>query len=116
MIRRPPRTTRTDTLVPYTTLFRSDHAAADDDHVTRNLREFERAGRIDDDLLVVIDLDAGKRGHRRAGRDDDILGAIRLARHFDGIFRGELGIALQPVDLVLLEQELDAAEIGRAHV
>src|SRR3546814_11928764 len=27
MIRRPPRSTRTDTLVPYTTLFRSAHAA-----------------------------------------------------------------------------------------
>src|SRR3546814_11439812 len=25
MIRRPPRSTRTDTLVPYTTLFRSEH-------------------------------------------------------------------------------------------
>src|SRR3546814_2301940 len=38
MIRRPPRSTRTDTLFPYTTLFRSprtlrdrDQAAADDD-------------------------------------------------------------------------------------
>src|SRR3546814_20976201 len=28
-IRRPPRSTRTDTLVPYTTLFRSDDRAAD---------------------------------------------------------------------------------------
>src|SRR3546814_5447401 len=28
MIRRPPRSTRTDTLFPYTTLFRSAHAAA----------------------------------------------------------------------------------------
>src|SRR3546814_2152066 len=27
MIRRPPRSTRTDTLFPYTTLFRSSHAA-----------------------------------------------------------------------------------------
>src|SRR3546814_1547012 len=27
MIRRPPRSTRTDTLFPYTTLFRSDNAA-----------------------------------------------------------------------------------------
>src|SRR3546814_10599212 len=26
MIRRPPRATRTDTLLPYTTLFRSDHS------------------------------------------------------------------------------------------
>src|SRR3546814_1994325 len=29
MIRRPPRSTRTDTLFPYTTLFRSDPALAD---------------------------------------------------------------------------------------
>src|SRR3546814_3381103 len=29
MIRRPPRSTRTDTLFPYTTLFRSDHAEGD---------------------------------------------------------------------------------------
>src|SRR3546814_16936783 len=28
MIRRPPRSTRTDTLFPYTTLFRSDQTAA----------------------------------------------------------------------------------------
>src|SRR3546814_3074326 len=30
MIRRPPRSTRTDTLFPYTTLFRSRHHAAGD--------------------------------------------------------------------------------------
>src|SRR3546814_2061442 len=29
MIRRPPRSTRTDTLFPYTTLFRSDHDPPD---------------------------------------------------------------------------------------
>src|SRR3546814_10792856 len=29
MIRRPPRSTRTDTLFPYTTLFRSEYAEAD---------------------------------------------------------------------------------------
>src|SRR3546814_4679131 len=32
MIRRPPRSTRTDTLFPYTTLFRSDHV-----HVHRDI-------------------------------------------------------------------------------
>src|SRR3546814_15777208 len=32
MIRRPPRSTRTDTLVPYTTLFRSGHGHDDEDH------------------------------------------------------------------------------------
>src|SRR3546814_11314588 len=33
MIRRPPRSTRTDTLVPYTTLFRSLHAGPYEDAV-----------------------------------------------------------------------------------
>src|SRR3546814_7597986 len=32
MIRRPPRSTRTDTLFPYTTLFRSDLPARYDEH------------------------------------------------------------------------------------
>src|SRR3546814_19451647 len=39
MIRRPPRSTRTDTLFPYTTLFRSLHAAA--------LHANARADRVD---------------------------------------------------------------------
>src|SRR3546814_9065231 len=34
MIRRPPRSTRTDTLVPYTTLFRSAGSAAGEDETT----------------------------------------------------------------------------------
>src|SRR3546814_13311297 len=33
MIRRPPRSTRTDTLFPYTTLFRSALATADQPHL-----------------------------------------------------------------------------------
>src|SRR3546814_15874356 len=33
MIRRPPRSTRTDTLFPYTTLFRSGGADLADDHL-----------------------------------------------------------------------------------
>src|SRR3546814_21195934 len=37
MIRRPPRSTRTDTLFPYTTLFRSGHEATDENGST--LRE-----------------------------------------------------------------------------
>src|SRR3546814_4603670 len=38
MIRRPPRSTRTDTLFPYTTLFRSEIAAAPDPHRTIDMR------------------------------------------------------------------------------
>src|SRR3546814_3336733 len=40
MIRRPPRSTRTDTLFPYTTLFRSVHAGLGDGHPG------SRAGRL----------------------------------------------------------------------
>src|SRR3546814_14254036 len=43
MIRRPPRSTRTDTLCPYTTLFRSDDAvAARDRPQVRWARPFDR--------------------------------------------------------------------------
>src|SRR3546814_14023534 len=50
MIRRPPRSTRTDTLFPYTTLFRSDHAilrtieavASFQDRATQKRPLFER--------------------------------------------------------------------------
>src|SRR3546814_11444277 len=41
MIRRPPRSTRTDTLFPYTTLFRSEHLAEALDHLGQARREFE---------------------------------------------------------------------------
>src|SRR3546814_17953987 len=53
MIRRPPRSTRTDTLCPYTTLFRSDRriagrllsrAEAADPTITRDLQRLYRAG------------------------------------------------------------------------
>src|SRR3546814_13886035 len=44
MIRRPPRSTRTDTLFPYTTLFRSSHAPA---HAFA-LREASRAAPASD--------------------------------------------------------------------
>src|SRR3546814_1686826 len=43
MIRRPPRSTRTDTLFPYTTLFRSGDAA-----LARILRNAEDAAQGDD--------------------------------------------------------------------
>src|SRR3546814_7372222 len=40
MIRRPPRSTRTDTLFPYTTLFRSFRAVARADHRAARARAF----------------------------------------------------------------------------
>src|SRR3546814_17614309 len=51
MIRRPPRSTRTDTLFPYTTLFRSLEAALHEaDHLVAP------AGRQDEVGVVVVEL------------------------------------------------------------
>src|SRR3546814_5730700 len=66
MIRRPPRATRTDTLFPYTTLFRSRgagiQAAVDDGDLVRDrllAHRFQRRGRVlrrerpgDDDVVA----------------------------------------------------------------
>src|SRR3546814_17140711 len=59
MIRRPPRSTRTDTLFPYTTLFRSDR----DRPVVRPAREAERevaglAGLGDGERCLVLEREA----------------------------------------------------------
>src|SRR3546814_1058282 len=43
MIRRPPRSTRTDTLFPYTTLFRSDYLQLDADDSTVSVLPFHYA-------------------------------------------------------------------------
>src|SRR3546814_19945984 len=58
MIRRPPRSTRTDTLFPYTTLFRS-HADGDQTSqgITRGFR-FSTSANVDDSDRAV-DLDLG---------------------------------------------------------
>src|SRR3546814_2488537 len=67
MIRRPPRSTRTDTLFPYTTLFRSAGCRADDEEVARCAYPGARGSRRDPD---------GSPGHKawhdlhRTRRDD----------------------------------------------
>src|SRR3546814_1500668 len=74
MIRRPPRSTRTDTLFPYTTLSRSDPARA-----PRTLR----AARLLDLLLHQLPARPrraapGRGGvRRRAGRDRGALAEVR---------------------------------------
>src|SRR3546814_11539761 len=74
MLRRPPRSTRTDTLCPYTTLFRSDIAGAD--HVL----EPRGGGRMRGHMLEINaplkrfgerrHLFADKQGELHPGRDE----------------------------------------------
>src|SRR3546814_17508688 len=56
MIRRPPRSTRTDTLFPYTTLFRSDRSGvhlAGGREKLRSVRRGARHRRFDDPLCAA---------------------------------------------------------------
>src|SRR3546814_9470453 len=52
MLRRPPRSTRTDTLFPYTTLFRSKKNV-DDDEIRRRLAAGASKARVARDLKVT---------------------------------------------------------------
>src|SRR3546814_15013439 len=85
-IRRPPRSTRTDTLFPYTTLFRSHHVPTGRQ---RHLQQHE------DDF---------RSGHRRVGTH---------ARHLGGR-RREGGRILRPDGHRGRRRERQ--QIGRAHV
>src|SRR3546814_17777029 len=63
MIRRPPRSTRTDTLFPYTTLFRSRHEATDpvEAAILRIAKHEPPAALADDELLRDITVGEGHR-------------------------------------------------------
>src|SRR3546814_11340504 len=71
MIRRPPRSTRTDTLVPYTTLFRSDEQGRgvtvrlDDDRLARTVD----AGTAEPDRGRAVDHGQDPAAQRRQSGD-----------------------------------------------
>src|SRR3546814_10793892 len=101
MIRRPPRSTRTDTLFPYTTLFRSPHhdltmtSELLVSALPGELRAAVRRDGILDDLLILREGAPGAAAGAQAG--DLFLARVqRFDKGLDGAF----------VDL----------EIGRAHV
>src|SRR3546814_14572411 len=104
MIRRPPRSTRTDTLFPYTTLFRS-RAGVDVDRGHRlGLVDDQVAAGLERDFLLqrALDLvlDAVQVEHRARARI--VLDLLRQPRH---VLRGEGAQAVAGfarVDLALL--------------
>src|SRR3546814_17608703 len=96
MSRRPPRTTLTDTLFPYTTLFRSVDVAALRRVAHRHQRPLGDAGVLVGalELQQAIDVDVRRRALEiLVGADDDALGVdlvdhARPPRH-DGHARSE---------------------------
>src|SRR3546814_11274262 len=89
MIRRPPRSTRTDTLFPYTTLFRSEYAltvfAREVDAMQRNIelvadraRILEIVGRCAVALFVFGPVDHEQAGHAVALFLEQMCGDRRI--------------------------------------
>src|SRR3546814_6322160 len=72
MIRRPPRSTRTDTPFPYTTLFRSQSWAGACENAVRQHRC--RAGGGRGDGRLVVEPDEGRRFVERLARRYDAIG------------------------------------------
>src|SRR3546814_15233137 len=67
MIRRPPRSTRTDTLFPYTTLFRSEGVAQGVEGRLHHVVRIRRPHRLGDHVVYPERLE--NRAHRTAGDD-----------------------------------------------
>src|SRR3546814_18017854 len=130
MIRRPPRSTRTDTLFPYTTLFRSERVA----HTIIDGRARGRGGRavdigraeVDVDLLDQLGIELLVRIERVIARivERDAVEGLRDAAVVEPA-NGERA-ARRSERIVVLEadarQHVDdvvhglAGQIGRAHV
>ncbi|MNV23794.1 hypothetical protein D3C71_1148300 [compost metagenome] len=105
---------------PDRTELEADHAAADNDQLFRNLGKGDRAGGGNDDVFIDIDLNARNAGNIRTRGDDDVLGFDFLCLTLvigDGDLAGgnHLAGALEGIDLVLLEQEGNAIDIGLHH-
>src|SRR3546814_5286639 len=91
MIRRPPRATRTDTLFPYTTLFRSINVALGNliGNAVKYTTHGEVIGRLLDDAVEVVDSGPGlsaedaarlfERGYRGTHAEHSLGGGIGLS-------------------------------------
>src|SRR3546814_12544030 len=91
MIRRPPRSTRTDTLFPYTTLFRSRGIGGQVAPHAARTRAAQLVGAIDE-LRARLPGQAVERGYQVAGRDVDRRRGLGLGvdRHRPPARRGGL--------------------------
>src|SRR3546814_11620199 len=90
MIRRPPRATRTDTLFPYTTLFRSAAAAGDEIVLDTGIY----AENIAIDLGVTIrGANGGTAGNGTRGAESTITGTITINSATGVTLDGEIGRA-----------------------
>src|SRR3546814_6899405 len=116
MIRRPPRSTRTDTLIPYTTLFRSAIAV--------NLRN-ERLGEIPHPETAFHDMaapitDAGSGVVRNrpvpAALDRSLGEVVARGKAFSGTAQNDDTNIVVDIGLFQYGEQLAPQKLGREHV
>src|SRR3546814_2600036 len=113
MIRRPPRSTRTDTLFPYTTLFRSVPVIDGDPFEPGAKIAFHRGDKIAGEGADIGQLAAILRRDNEAEMVAVVGAAFReaVAIGFIAVGIEQLGVAVVAGDSIALQ-----IEIGRAHV
>src|SRR3546814_8457013 len=79
MIRRPPRSTRTDTLFPYTTLFRSAHHGREDRPADEEFEGTQGSG----SRVQLHDFDAGAVADLLVAGGDHDVARREAAQHLD---------------------------------
>src|SRR3546814_10236019 len=84
MIRRPPRSTRTDTLFPYTTLFRSEKRGRPVGHVCLRRYRRQRSGHGGGQPATR----GGAASHLAAGYDRGLVRSVRIPGQCDGAAQG----------------------------
>src|SRR3546814_17182393 len=113
MLRRPPRSTRTDTLFPYTTLFRSRRNPVAPPQSARDTPRLDVFHPVEEGLFPCLGDDPNRAGaHRldrglgqRGGVDIPLIGEPRLDHH-------ARAIAIRGLDDAILAA-LEQAELGR---
>src|SRR3546814_12660832 len=82
MIRRPPRSTRTDTLFPYTTLFRSHWQGGEPDKLAAEMNEsLEATPELAQVLLIQRNANWAKWIRQRLERPGTLFIALQLPRN-----------------------------------
>src|SRR3546814_4202383 len=127
MIRRPPRSTRTDTLFPYTTLFRSERPLPGIREGRRTVELFALEANIGDDVFLGRIEDCFRLQFVKLARDRRHAldrTSLRTGGYLPFLL-GRLGLAAieplpQPalfaVEVVAGISPFDTVQIGRAHV
>src|SRR3546814_17709943 len=98
MNRRPPRSTRTDTLFPYTTLFRSRRKVRADGWRRGDAEDHRRVRAESGGVTLRVKKPGSKLGERLRKIGDDVVGVFgpdRQAPHIRPCARANKGFAIQ---------------------